>query len=163
MRAALRAFDRLVHAAASAGLAVSGVALFAGAVIVLAQVVIRYGELGATSFGDELSGYVLALSAFIAAADAFRSGALPRLVILADRLNGRARAAAELLSLASAVVVCSVLVVQAWGLCAESWRYGATSILLEIPLWLPQAAMLLGIVGLWAAVVVSILGWVASR
>jgi TRAP-type C4-dicarboxylate transport system permease small subunit len=148
--------EKVIGAVANGGLAVSGAALFLGAFVVLVQVVVRYAELAPMSFGDELSGYILAFSALVGAGAAFRSGVLPRLVILTSRLGGWTRQAAELLNLLAALAFCSVLVFQSWGLFAESWRYGATSILLEVPLAVPQGAMLLGILILWGVVAIAL-------
>ena len=159
----MNTLEKIMRAVANGGLAASGATLFLGAFVVFAQVIIRYGELAPISFGDELSGYILAFSTLVAAAAVFRSGTLPRLVILADRLAGWKREAVELLNLLAALVFCSVLVFQSWGLFAESWRYAATSILLEIPLAIPQGAMLLGILSLWGAIAVAIGAWIAAR
>jgi TRAP-type C4-dicarboxylate transport system permease small subunit len=147
--------EKITGVLATVGLAASGASLFLGALVVFVQVMIRYAELAPISFGDELSGYILAFSALVGAGAAFRSGVLPRLVILTSRLGGWARGAAELLNLLVALLFCSVLVYQSWGLFAESLRYGATSILLEIPLAIPQGAMLVGILILWGVVAVD--------
>jgi TRAP-type C4-dicarboxylate transport system permease small subunit len=163
MSRAMRLLERFVTVGANGGRHVAGIGLFAGAIVVFVQVVIRYGELAPVSFGDELSGYILALSAFVASPDAFRSGALPRLVILADRLRGWVREIAEGLGLLSGLIFSSVLVYQAWGLFAESWRYRATSILLEVPLWIPQGAMLIGVAGLWLTVALAAVRRVSAR
>jgi TRAP-type C4-dicarboxylate transport system permease small subunit len=155
--------EKIMGAVANGGLAASGAALFLGAFVVLVQVIIRYAELAPISFGDELSGYILAFSALVGAGAAFHSGVLPRLVILTGRFGGWTREATELLNLLAALAFCSVLVFQSWGLFAESRRYAATSILLEVPLAIPQGAMLLGILILWSVVAVALCAWTATR
>jgi TRAP-type C4-dicarboxylate transport system permease small subunit len=163
VRTLVNVLEKIMGAVANGGLAASGAALFLGAFVVLVQVSIRYGELAPVSFGDELSGYILAFSALVGAGAAFQSGVLPRLVIFTSRLVGRTREAAELLNLLAALAFCSVLVFQSWGLFAESWRYAATSILLEVPLAIPQGAMLLGILILWSVVAVALCARIAAR
>lgn len=163
MKRLMNRLEKIMGVVATGGLAASGVTLFLGAVVVFVQVIIRYGELAPISFGDELSGYILAFSALVGAGAAFRSGVLPRLVILTDRLTGWKRDGAELLNQLAALVFCSVLVFQCWGLFAESRRYAATSILLEVPLAIPQGAMLLGVLILWSVVAVAVCAWMSAR
>lgn len=94
----------------------------------------------------EIAGYLLAAASFLALAGSFRAGAHIRVNLLLRRLPAGLRHWMELGCLSLALVVALLFVWffarLAWG----SFRFGDVSPgLMAIPLWLPQAAMTLGL------------------
>lgn len=136
---------------ACAALAALFLALIAG--LVVAQVAGRM--VGVLVPGaDDLAGYSLTASSFLALAFTLRAGAHIRVTLLVRRAPPRRRQAVELWCLGFGAVVTGYF---AWHVVEMAWdayRFGEKSIgQLPLPLWIPQSAMALGIVVLTIAFV----------
>lgn len=106
---------------------------------------------------DELSGYLLVVVTFFCLADSFSSGALMRIEFVYASLSGRARLLADLFfDLAAALSVLACIVYSASLALSSFERQSHAPTLLATPLWLPQAAIPIGLSILLLALVLSI-------
>ena len=102
----------------------------------------------------EFAGYFLAAASFLALASTLRAGAHVRVVVALQRVPLAARPWLELWSTAVAGAAAGFFAWHAARLAAESYRFGdVSSGLVPVPLWLPQAAMALGLIILAIALV----------
>lgn len=132
--------------AACGGLAAVFLAMIA--VLIGAQVLGRlFGVL--VPAANELAGFCLAASTFLALPYAFRHGSHIRVNLLLLRLPPRARRWADLLCLAGGIGLIGYFGYWCLRLVQDSIRFGEVSSgLVGIPLAIPQAAMVIGAVGL---------------
>lgn len=126
-------------------------------VLVVVQVAARL--LGrAVPGADELAGYAMAASFFLMLGPALRHGAHIRVGVLLDRLHGAPRRALELGCLAFAAALTGYF---AWFWLRMTWdSYDFGDLgqgVLPIPLWIPQAAMAVGLMVLVVALVDDLL------
>lgn len=107
--------------------------------------------LSVPSYAD-FTGFFLAAASFLALASTLRSGAHIRVTLLTSRLGPTTGRWAELGALALALAVAAWFAWFTARLVIESWRYGDLSPgIVAVPLWLPQSAMLVGLVALSVA------------
>ena len=103
---------------------------------------------------DELAGYAMCASAFLAFAATFGRGEHIRVTLILQRFEGRARRLLELWCLAIGALLAGYLAWYSVKLCWVSWQINDLSTgLLPIPLWIPQVGMALGAVVFAIAVV----------
>ncbi|MBA1147356.1 TRAP transporter small permease [Ectothiorhodospiraceae bacterium WFHF3C12] len=137
-----RALDALY-----AGCAVlAAISLAAIAVLVLAQSVGRLIGVVVPS-ANELAGFCVAASAFLALAPTLRQGVHIRVTLVIGQLPDRVRHWLEIWCLAAALAMACFAAYWTVDLVVGSYRFGDVSPgLLVIPLWMPQSAMALGLV-----------------
>lgn len=100
----------------------------------------------------EFAGFFLAAASFLALPHALRAGAHIRVTSVLDRLAPRARLAAEVWCSAAGAALSGYFTWYSLLLVVESLRYGDVSPgMVPVPLWIPQAAMSLGLVILTVA------------
>ena len=143
-----RFLDRLYAASgALAALCLAGVA-----VVMLVQAALRPAGLLLRG-ADDIVAWLCAGSAFLAVGYTFRYGDLVRVSLLIDRLPGRLRHHAEIASLGTALVV---IAYAAWAVARfvyESWKFHELAQgLIQIPIWIPQMSLVLGMLILFIAV-----------
>lgn len=145
--------DRLYAACAIAG----GISLIAVFALIMLQV-------GGAPFGytpraaDELAGYAMAGSAFLAFPYAFRCGDHIRVTLVVHRLTGSARRAADLAVMLAAAFLVGYLAWFSVRLVWQSWTLNELSQgLVPIPLWMPQLTMAIGNVVFFVAVIDSMI------
>ena len=98
------------------------------------------------SYG-EFAGYFLAASSFLALAYTLTRGGHIRVNLLLTRLPLTARLCAEVFSLALCAGVSVFVTFYMAKLCLESYEFGDLSPgIVPVPLWIPQSAVLLGLV-----------------
>ena len=123
----------------------AGFFLVAIAVMSLAQIVGRLVGFAAHSY-DEVAGYCMAASSFLGLAWTLRCNEHIRVTLMIGRFRGGRRRAFELLCLALAVALTAYF---AWSSIAMVWTsYVLADVsqgLVPIKLWIPQAAMALGV------------------
>jgi TRAP-type C4-dicarboxylate transport system permease small subunit len=133
--------------------ALAAIALVAIAGIILADVTLRqFG--GQVRSADDYAVFALAMTGFLGLGPTYRRGEHIRVGILLERLHGGPRRGLEIVAgLVSVVCV-------AWGtwwigrLTYDSWRFGeVTTGLVPLQVWVPQAALLFGLVVLLIAMV----------
>lgn len=103
---------------------------------------------------DELAGYAMCASAFLAFAATFGRGEHIRVTLILQRFEGRARRAVELWCLGVGSLLAGYLAWYSVKLCYVSWEINDLSTgLIAIPLWIPQLGMAIGAVVFAIAVV----------
>ena len=104
--------------------------------------------------GDELSGYFMAASFFLALAHAFGRGEHIRVTLIVERFTGHPRRAIELWALGAGSLLAGFFAFYAVKMCWLSWVLKDVSQgLIPFPLWVPQLGMAVGGVILALAVV----------
>lgn len=137
-RMALNALYRATEALGAVCLALVGV-------MILSQIIGRNLGILIPS-ADEIAGYFMAASAFLLLGPNLRQGVHVRVGLLIERLTGQPRRWLEIICLLMAVALSLFL---AWNWAELVWDSfdldEKSQGLLPIPLWLPQAAMGLGL------------------
>lgn len=118
--------------------------VFVGAVL-FAQIVGRPLGIIVPS-ATELAAYAMAASTFLALANVLRAGHHIRVHLLIEKLPRRARRLLDLWTSLFTAVTLGYFALYTAEMVWDSFDYGAMSPgLLAIPLWIPQAAMALGL------------------
>ena len=145
--------------------ALAAVFLAAIAIIVLAQVGANVidalaGWLTGAPIGlvipsyAEVAGFFLAASSFLALAYTLRAGGHIRVTLLLQHAHGRRRLWAEAWCAFAGALMAAYFSWYAVGLTLESLHFGDVSTgMVPVPLWIPQAAMALGLIVLTVAMV----------
>lgn len=146
------------------GCAVLAAILLAGiGALILAQIVGRFFGVLVPS-ANEIAGFFLATSTFLALAYSFRAGTHIRVTLLVSRLPVRLHRSADVVVLTIATALSGYFAWYAYRLTADSWRYGDLSDgLIGVPLWIPQACMCLGLVMLTVAAVDELVAVLRGR
>ena len=155
-----KTLDRLYTAAgALAAALVAGICLLVTAQVVL-NLATRITTFVGVSFNAtipsyaSISGYMLAAASFFALSYTLMQGGHIRVTLLLQTLGPRARLGAELLSLAIALFLAGFATFYMGELVQQSWRFGDVSTgILALPLWIPQSAVLAGLVLLTVALI----------
>lgn len=149
----MRRFLRVLH---RAGAVLAGVLLVLVAALTLVPIAARLAGLPAHSW-DEVATFCMAGSAFMGLACTWRAGAHIRMELIVSRLKGPAARTVEALALA---ITLAASLYFAWFAVQFTWlSYTMNDLsqgLLPIPLWIPQSAMVLGLVLLCAAIAESL-------
>ncbi|SFT98712.1 TRAP transporter small permease [Halomonas saccharevitans] len=144
--------------------------------LITAQVLGRIVDRIATALGGdriglaipglaEISGFLLVGASFLGLAYTFVHGGHIRVTLLVGRLSPAPRAFVEVFCLSIALILGLYLGWYLYWLLADSIAFNETSYgLLRIPLWIPQSAMLAGVVLLclalaeawWATLVIAV-------
>ena len=128
-------------------------------VIVCAETVLRQFQ-ASLLVTDEIAGYLNAAAIFLGLAWTLREGGFIRVEILYDRATGRLRQAIRWLIVLSATAFAAILL---W-VCTRHVIYAfdrdtrAVSVL-DTPEWIPQSAMVLGLVVL----LLQLVAWIVGR
>jgi TRAP-type C4-dicarboxylate transport system permease small subunit len=139
--------------------AIAAAAIVAICLVVTAQVSLNIlARIGGPSLSftipsyADFAGYFLATASFMALAYTLRAGGHIRVNLVLQRLPERPRWMLELAALALGALMVGYATVYAALLLAESWHYGDMSTgIVAIPLWMPQSAMLIGLLLLTVA------------
>jgi len=98
-----------------------------------------------TLIADEMGSYLLVALTFLGLAPTLRDGGFIRVDVYRDRTRGGARTALDTIILLLAAAYTVLLDWYLWGLAANSYRLGTTSIqVARTPLWIPQTVMAIG-------------------
>jgi len=136
-----RGLGALTYAAAVAG---AGLLLVMTAAVGYG-VVLRYLFNRPQVWTDELVGYLLVVLVMAGAADVLRRGEHIGVDLVTERLSPKARRLAEIWGMAAVVLVSGCLAAAGWELAEFSYSVGLFSDgYLEVPMWLPQAAVPIG-------------------
>jgi len=112
----------------------------------------------------EFAGFFLAASSFLALASSLRAGAHIRVLVVLDRMPAGLRRAMEYWSLGVATATSGYFAWFTLSLVAESLEYNDLSPgIVPVPLWIPQAAMALGLVILTIAFVDDLVAVAGGR
>lgn len=133
-------------------------------VITAINVVARYVFSQPIQGVDEATGFLVVALVMFGAAEAYRKGDHIRIDILADHVGPRARWMLDALAHAGTLVFMLVLTATAWHTVQFSRAFEAySSGYLEIPLWIPQATLLVGGVLLALVATMRLIALLASR
>lgn len=121
--------------------------------ISIANVVVRYTTNISFAFTEEFSVFLLVFMTLIGSALAFATGEHIRIGFFVERMGPRARAVANLLSVAASVTVFTLVLWYGAGFAYDQWEFEETSAGLGYPswiysIWLPilAAAILLRVI-----------------
>ena len=133
--------------------ALAAFCVFAIAVLVVAQVGGRLAGVLVPG-ADDLAGYALTASSFLALAHTLRANGHIRLTLLLRGAGPRRRLLLESGCLGFGVVVTGYFAYHVIEMARDAYRFGERSQgILSVPLWIPQAVMALGTVVLFVAFV----------
>lgn len=154
-----RFLDRLYLAAA----VLAAACLASVAAVMLLQAGMR--EIGLLFRGaDDIASWLCAASAFLALGYTFREGELIRVSLLLDKLPRAARRPAETACLAGALLVVGYATWAVTGFVYESWQLGEVAQgLLQIPIWIPQMSLVLGLAVFLVAVADELVAHLRGR
>ena len=141
-------FIRFASLLAKAG-AVLAVLLMAGMTLhVILEICLRAFFTTSTFVLDEFVGYGVAAMTFMALGYTFETNTLIRVNILLTRIRSRAgRCIVEILCVSSALILTSYIALYFWKSVERNIQRGSTSeTIAEVPLWIPEAFVLLGLV-----------------
>jgi len=100
--------------------------------------------------GDDFAAWSMAAMSFLGLAHTFKRGEMIRVGLLLERLSGRRKQAAEILSHGVALAFISYFTWWVGHLAYDSWRFDDMSTgTVSIPLWIPQLSLVVGL-GLFA-------------
>ena len=117
---------------------------------ILFEIVLRYFFATSTFVLDEFVGYAVAATTFLALGYSLEHGSLIRVNLLIGRTEGAFRRFLEAASALSALFVTSLLVWYFWLRVARHWTRGTvSSSIAEVPMWIPEGAILLGLAVFW--------------
>jgi TRAP-type C4-dicarboxylate transport system permease small subunit len=103
---------------------------------------------------DDLAGYALTASSFLALANTLRANGHIRLTLLIRRAGRRPRLLLESGCLAFGMVVTGYFAYHVVDMAWDAYRFGERSQgILSVPLWIPQAVMAVGAIVLFVAFV----------
>lgn len=130
-------------------------ALFLAAIALLTFIQIVGRMMGyLISTGTELAGFCMAASIFLALAWTLRSGGHIRVTLFIQHLPPRWRHGVEIWCLTVAALAIGFFAYSAFGMMWDSYQFGDVSVgIIVVPLWIPQAAMAVGVLLMEAAVV----------
>ena len=139
---ALSAAMRRVCAAA---MAVAGLAAVVMMLLVTVEVLGRSFLNVSTMIADEMGSYLLVALTFLGLAPTLRGGGFIRIDVYRRRARGRPLAILDACIVLLAIAYAATLDWYLWGLTANSYRLGTTSIqVARTPLWIPQGIMAVG-------------------
>jgi TRAP-type C4-dicarboxylate transport system permease small subunit len=145
-----RAALRLAHAVSwlSRGAAVLAAALMVYVLAhILYEIVLRVFFASSTFVLDEFVGYAVGAMTFLALAHTLDHGTHIRVDLAIGRLRGRARRIGELFSVVATFAVTLFALSALWKTWMRNIERGAVSeSVAEVPLWIPQAGLILGLV-----------------
>ena len=131
---------------------------------ILLEIVLRYFFATSTFVLDEFVGYAVAATTFLALGYSLEHGSLIRVNLLIGRTAGGLRRFFEAASAVSALVVTSLLVWYFWLRVARHWTRGSvSSSIAEVPMWIPEGAILLGIAVFWLQLLAYLLRQVTGE
>ena len=133
-------------------LLLADLSLWAMLAITLMEIVARTVFHHSLGLSDEIGGYLLAALTFLSLPACHAHKVFHQVEFVLSRLTQRQRQRFEFVFDLLCLVCAAVLVWQCGRLTGNSWRSGEVSQNgLDIPLWIPQSVMVLGLAGLaWA-------------
>ena len=140
--ALLALLDRGLGAVTFAAAALGALLLLVMTAVVGYSVALRYLFNRPQVWTDQLVGYLLVVVVLAGAAEALRRGEHIGVDLITERLSVAARRLAEIWGMAAVVLVSGCLVAAGWDVVSFSYDVGLVSDgYLEVPMWLPQAAV----------------------
>jgi TRAP-type C4-dicarboxylate transport system permease small subunit len=143
----VRVFQEVVFRISRGAAIVSAALLVAMALHILTEIVLRSFFASSTFVLDEFVGYGVAAMTFLSLGYALEDGSLIRVQLLLTRSPPPARRGLEALSAALTLALSLFLITHFWHSVSRNWSRGAVSqSIAEVPLWIPEGLVLLGLV-----------------
>lgn len=121
---------------------------------VLFEIILRTIFATSTFVLSEFVGYGVAAVTFLSLGYALEHGSLIRVNLLIGRLEGRTLRVFECLSALGALFVVSVLIRFFWISVERNWVRGrVSSSIAEVPMWIPEGLVLVGLAVFWLQLV----------
>ncbi len=117
---------------------------------ILIEIVLRYFFSSSTFVLDEFVGYAVAATTFLSLGYSLEHGSLIRVSLLIGRAEGPMRRLLEAVCALAGLFVAGLLVWYFWLRVARHWTRGTvSSSIAEVPMWIPEGAILLGLAVFW--------------
>lgn len=156
-------FTRIVDGIIKGGLYVTMVAVVLMMLMMTSESVFRTFFGFSTMVADEFSGYFLMASVFMGIGYCMRVHALLRVTIVYDRMSPMVRSVLQIIFDVMSLGFVLILAYQLFRVVGNSYRDGTLSISqAEIPVWIPQTIMPIGISILILALIVEIGGSISE-
>ncbi|MCB1461260.1 MAG: TRAP transporter small permease [Nitratireductor sp.] len=150
-------FDSIVNVLALAGLFVSGLMVLAMTGLICLEVVLRSFFNHSLLVVDEVVGYMLATFAFFGISYAMRSGALLRIDTFLIKLPARYQSILQLVFDLASLAFAGVLEYHLLTAVERTFSRGVVSVsITNLPVWIPQAVMPIGLFVLILVILVEI-------
>jgi TRAP-type C4-dicarboxylate transport system permease small subunit len=143
----VRVFQRVVFRISQGAAVVSAALLVLMVLHVLLEIVLRSFFASSTFVLDEFVGYGVAAMTFLTLGYALEEGSLIRVQLLLTRSPAPARRGLEIVGAGLTLAMSLFLIAYFWKSVSRNWSRGAVSqSIAEVPLWLPEGLVLLGMV-----------------
>ncbi|QRG09093.1 TRAP transporter small permease [Xanthobacter dioxanivorans] len=147
------------HAIAAVAVRIAGVALLAIVAINCANVVGRYFFAAPIGWAEEAMLYLMVLLVFSAMATVTWQGRHISIELVADLMPAAARKAARLLVIVLTVATCLLVASSSYEVVSMLHAFDQRSDALEMPIWIPQGCILVGLVLAGALTVLRLLAY----
>jgi len=157
----VNALAGFVRSLARIGIAIAAAALLVSLALIAWSVVMRYFLNQPVTWVDELVGYLLVVSVMLAAADALQEGEHIAVDIVTEKLAPRGRRIVLLIGLVAVAASALLLAYEGYDMVSFSKTVNLLSNgYLAVPMWIPQLAVPIGALLLFAAAIAGIAaGW----
>ena len=143
----MRVFQEVVFRISRGAAIVSAALLVLMVLHILTEIVLRSFFASSTFVLDEFVGYGVAAMTFLSLGYALEDGSLIRVQLLLTRSPPPARRGLEALCAALTLALSLFLIAHFWHSVSRNWSRGAVSqSIAEVPLWIPEGLVLLGLV-----------------
>jgi len=143
----MRSFQAVVRALSGAAAWLSAALLVYMVSHILLEIVLRNVFATSTFVLDEFVGYGVAAMTYLTLAYALREGSLIRVNLLLIRTRGPVRQGMEVFCVLATLALTVFLGWYFWIGLARDWQRGTTSYsIAEVPLWIPEGAVFVGLV-----------------
>ncbi|MFC4352064.1 TRAP transporter small permease subunit [Fodinicurvata halophila] len=130
--------------------AIAGALLVAMVLHILLEIVLRAFFSTSTYVLDEFVGYGVAAVTFFSLGYALEHGALIRVNILLSRVHGWVRRGLEILAATGTLLLLTYFAWFFWIRFERNWERGTvSSSIAEVPIWIPEGLVLLGLLIFW--------------
>ena len=149
-----------VYAISRAAAVAAGVVLLAMTGHIIYEIVLRVVFSTSTFILDEIVGYGVAATTFLALGYALERGGLIRVNLLLKPLgeSGITRRVIEVIGIALTLAMIGFQIRYFWRSVTRNWDRGAVSeTVAEVPLWIPEGVMLLGLAVFWLHLAIYLL------
>ncbi|MEO3999542.1 TRAP transporter small permease [Mesorhizobium sp. CAU 1732] len=130
---------------------------------ILYEIVLRYFFHSSTYVLDEFVGYGVAACTFLSLGYALEHGSLIRVNVLVSRLHGGAKRTFEIFCAGLTMAVIGLFIWFFWIRVLRHWMRGTTSSsIAEVPMWIPEGLVFLGLCVFWLQLLVYLLRQVTN-